>query len=172
MKTNASQCYPTENPPSELPKNVTRDKKKGTCYREYLGRVDGKIKWGKRVRLGPADMTLTDVLRVMEERGIAAIKKDESFVPFPTLSADHKLNRLWDEAKRNARKRGVPFQIGKRDWYEWWGDDIFKRGKFSDDLQMCRFNDEGPYHLDNIYKATQRQNLLDAYHRRVRARQN
>jgi hypothetical protein len=155
----------------DLPQYVTQDERKGTCYRPYLGRVDGKIKWGKRVRLGPHDMPIPNVWEALENSGICPVATD-NFVPFPTLSASHRLNQLWTEAKKNARKRGISFEIGKQDWYEWWGDDIFKRGKNGGDLQMCRFKDEGAYRLDNIYKATQKRNLLDAYHNRVRARLN
>lgn len=116
-------------------------------------------------------MPIPNVWEALEDSGICPVVV-ENFVPFPTLSTSHKLNQLWNQAKKNARVRGISFEIGKQDWYEWWGDDIFKRGTGPDDLQMCRFKDEGPYRLDNIYKATQKRNLLDAYHNRVRARRN
>lgn len=154
-----------------MPNYVTRDLRKGTCYRPYLGRVEGKIKWGKRVRLGSHDMSAASVWEALEERGISPVKRDKVFVPFPTLSANHKLNTAYKSHKNSARKRGISFEFSKREWYKWWGDDILSRGTCGDQLQMCRINDEGPYHPDNVYKATQRRNMLDAYHRRVKARQ-
>ena len=44
-----------------LPEYVSRDKRKGVIYRPYLGRENGKIKWGKRVRLCPYDATLEEI---------------------------------------------------------------------------------------------------------------
>ena len=129
----------------KMPDYVTRDARKGTCYREYMGRVEGKIKWGKRIKLGPHDMGIADIWNELEARGITPIPRERGFIPFPTLSRNHKLNTAYNTHKNNARVRGISFEFGKQEWYEWWGDDILNRGSGGDQLQMCRFNDEGPY---------------------------
>ena len=50
-----------------LPNYVSRDPRKGVIYRPYLGRVDGKIQWGKRVRLCSYDSTLEEVWQAYAE---------------------------------------------------------------------------------------------------------
>ena len=35
--------------------------------RPYLGRIDGKIKWGKRIRLAPYDAPLSQIWKAYEE---------------------------------------------------------------------------------------------------------
>lgn len=67
----------------------------------------------------------------------------------------------YNTQKNNAKKRDIPFEISFEEWCEWWGDDFSKRGSRHDDLCMCRFNDEGPYKLGNIYKDTFENNLKD-----------
>lgn len=52
---------------SSLPEYVSRDPRKGVIYRPYLGRVDGKIQWGKRVRLCSYDSTLEEVWQAYAE---------------------------------------------------------------------------------------------------------
>lgn len=50
-----------------LPKYVSRDPRKGVIYRPYLGRIDGKIQWGKRVRLCHYDATLDEIWQAYAE---------------------------------------------------------------------------------------------------------
>ena len=52
---------------SSLPEYVSRDPRKGWIYRPYLGRVNGKIKWGKRVKLCPYESTLEEVWQAYAE---------------------------------------------------------------------------------------------------------
>ena len=70
-----------------------------------------------------------------------------------------------------ARKRGVDWQYTYDTWVAWWGDDYKFRGKGKGKLQMCRYNDTGPYHPDNCYKATHEQNLKDFYAKGVKREQ-
>ena len=50
-----------------LPEYVTLDKRKGYVHRPYLGRINGKIKWGKRTRLAPATATIDEVWEAYNE---------------------------------------------------------------------------------------------------------
>ena len=65
--------------------------------------------------------------------------------------------------KSRAKRRNIEFNKTFDEWINWWGEDFDKRGVTNGSLQMCRYNDEGPYELGNIYKATREQNLKDAY---------
>jgi hypothetical protein len=70
-----------------------------------------------------------------------------------------------------AKKRGVAFLLTFEEWYHWWlqnGVDKndpsiggIKRNQLME-LCMCRFNDAGPYALNNIYCSTRGQNSKDA----------
>lgn len=145
-----------------LPKYV--EIRKGSyVYRPYLGRIDGKVKWGKRVRLGPKDMTEDEVWLAFTRAGIKLPerRKKDLRLPFPHLPASHKLNQAYARAKGAAKQRGIDWQFTKDEWYDWWGEDIFKRGNKNDELQMCRYGDEGPYHPDNVFKGEAWRNQQD-----------
>jgi hypothetical protein len=69
-----------------------------------------------------------------------------------------------------AKKRGVAFLLTFEEWYQWWlQNGVDKNGPSTGGLKrnqltelcMCRFNDTGPYALNNIYCATRSQNSLD-----------
>jgi len=46
---------------------VNREKGKGTILRPYLGRINGKIKWGKRIKLAAYDAPLSEIWQAYEE---------------------------------------------------------------------------------------------------------
>jgi integrase len=46
---------------------VNREKGKGTILRPYLGRINGKIKWGKRIKLAAFDAPLSEIWQAYEE---------------------------------------------------------------------------------------------------------
>ena len=50
-----------------LPDYVKRDPRYGAVYRPYLGRIDGKVKWGKRVKLATNDATDQEIWKAYEE---------------------------------------------------------------------------------------------------------
>jgi hypothetical protein len=62
------------------------------------------------------------------------------------------------DQRNRAKSRGVAWEITFEEWVEWWGTDIDLRGRQRFELQMCRYDDVGPYKLGNIYKATQAEN--------------
>lgn len=68
------------------------------------------------------------------------------------------LKEAYNRQKLHAKRRGIPFEIPFDQWVDWWGSDIEKRGRGDGKLQMCRFEDCGPYRIDNIYKGTHNSN--------------
>ena len=47
---------------------MNREKGKGTVLRPYLGRINGKIKWGKRIKLAAYDAPLSEIWQAYEEQ--------------------------------------------------------------------------------------------------------
>lgn len=73
--------------------------------------------------------------------------------------ARRSLKSLFSSQKKQAKTRGIEFHLSFDEWVDWWGEDISRRGKGAGKLQMCRYNDEGPYSLENIYKGSHSENL-------------
>ena len=63
--------------------------------------------------------------------------------------------------RQNAYKRDIEFQFTYEEWVAWWGDDIDKRGKSKGQFVMARNGDIGPYHPDNVRKATCSENVSE-----------
>ena len=68
------------------------------------------------------------------------------------------LKQKYDEQKNRSRRRKIEWHFTFEEWVAWWGDDIDKRGKGKDNLVMARTGDIGPYHPDNVRKATVSEN--------------
>ena len=66
------------------------------------------------------------------------------------------------QQKQNAKERGIAWKLTFHQWYEWWGDDLDRRGHHADELMMCRFHDKGAYELGNITKGYPRDNARTA----------
>lgn len=65
------------------------------------------------------------------------------------------------EAQRNmAIYRKIEWNITYDEWIEWWGDNIEKRGRKTNDLVMGRIDFQGPYSLENIVLRTHRENVI------------
>jgi hypothetical protein len=69
--------------------------------------------------------------------------------------------------KRTAQKRGIIFNFTFADWYSWWLSNGIDKDAITvptnkHTLAMCRFNDTGPYDINNVYCATITQNSKDA----------
>jgi hypothetical protein len=69
----------------------------------------------------------------------------------------------WSLQRRNARARGIAFELTLWQWWTIWQDSghWHERGTGAEKYAMCRFNDVGPYAVGNVYIATNRQNSLD-----------
>lgn len=63
--------------------------------------------------------------------------------------------RAWQAQRQKARIRCIPWEISLWDWWMVWkcSGKWDERGRGTG-YMMCRFGDEGPYSLDNIYIAT------------------
>lgn len=64
--------------------------------------------------------------------------------------------------KARAKRRNIEWQFTLDSWIECWGADIEKRGRNKGQLVMARYNDQGPYHPDNVRKITTEENTLEA----------
>lgn len=75
--------------------------------------------------------------------------------------------RRFIEQKRNAKERGVGWELNLWQWWSLWltSGHWENRGR-GEGYAMCRLNDAGPYAPDNVYIATNRENIQDYYVRR------
>lgn len=64
----------------------------------------------------------------------------------------------YNSQKCAAKKRGIEWYFTFDTWLAWWGNDIINRGRRKGQLVMARKGDQGPYHPDNVYKATTKEN--------------
>jgi hypothetical protein len=58
--------------------------------------------------------------------------------------------------------RNIDWQFTYDTLEAWWGEDITKRGPYKGQLVMARNGDVGPYHPDNVRKATCTENCSEA----------
>lgn len=54
--------------------------------------------------------------------------------------------------KTNAKARGISWEISFKDWWDIWQQSgkWEQRGTKPEQYCMCRHNDEGPYHVNNV----------------------
>ncbi len=71
--------------------------------------------------------------------------------------------------KAYAKQRNIEWHFTYDIWIQWWGDDIINRGPRKGQLCMARFGDTGPYHPDNVRKATCAENQNEAHRGRKRS---
>lgn len=64
--------------------------------------------------------------------------------------------------KAGAKQRGISWGLTFKEWCDFWGDDIHRRGTGHDKLQMQRFSDLGGYEIGNIKKGYPRDNVSTA----------
>lgn len=72
------------------------------------------------------------------------------------------LLKKFQSQRSGAMTRRIGWELTFEQWLEWWGDDVDRRGRGPNDLQMQRINDAGPYALGNIVKGTPKQNAATA----------
>ena len=71
------------------------------------------------------------------------------------------------QQRKHAKHRGIAWMFTFKEWVDWWGADIEKRGVGHDRMQMQRVGDRGPYHPDNVRKGYPRDNSRTAANVRV-----
>jgi len=68
----------------------------------------------------------------------------------------------YNRQKYNAiNKRNIEWHFTFESWIAWWGDDIINRGPKKGQFVMARIGDIGPYHPDNVRKATCSENCSE-----------
>lgn len=78
-----------------------------------------------------------------------------------TCKARNPKRWAYNQQRATAKYREIEFSLTFAEWCDWWGEDFARRGRTTGDLVMARFNDTGPYALDNIEKITANQNTTD-----------
>lgn len=71
--------------------------------------------------------------------------------------------KFYEQRYQAINKRNIEWDLTFEQWLNWWGEDIIDRGSGKGKLNMCRFNDTGPYSLENIYKGTHEDNIISAH---------
>lgn len=74
-----------------------------------------------------------------------------------------RVKKAYDDQRRHAADRGIPFLIAYSEWLEMWLESghWFNRGKTKGSHQMCRYGDTGSYTKKNCYIGTVEQNQED-----------
>jgi len=67
--------------------------------------------------------------------------------------------QAYHSQKHNAKRRGIGWELTFKEWCDFWGEDIDRRGTKRGCLQMQRHMDAGPYKLGNIKKGEPRDNV-------------
>jgi hypothetical protein len=60
--------------------------------------------------------------------------------------------------KSMAKRRSIEWKLTYEEWLSWWGEDINRRGRNADSLQMQRLHDKGAYEIGNIIKGHPKRN--------------
>lgn len=64
----------------------------------------------------------------------------------------------YEEHRRNAKKRGIEFEITFEEWKDIWSGKYHMRGPKSGQLGMLRTRDEGAYKAGNVRLGTPKEN--------------
>lgn len=70
----------------------------------------------------------------------------------------NKYRAAYERQKAGAKVRGIEFLLTFKEWCDFWGDDVDRRGLGPNDLMMCRHADTGPYAVGDISKGTPKDN--------------
>lgn len=70
------------------------------------------------------------------------------------------LKKAFQNQRRGSESRKIDFLMSFEEWIDFWliCDRYKHRGAGKNQLQMCRFGDIGPYHRDNVYCASGKEN--------------
>lgn len=78
--------------------------------------------------------------------------------------------------KQTAKSRGIDFKFDFESWYTWWlnhgVDKNFPTASTAIRPCMCRYGDQGPYELSNVYLGTIGTNMRDYFKFTDRSRGN
>lgn len=75
----------------------------------------------------------------------------------------NKLMEKYHNARKSAKERNIEWQFTFDTWLAWWGEDIVNRGRNKGQLCMARYKDQGPYHPNNVRKATSTENTIEGH---------
>ena len=69
----------------------------------------------------------------------------------------------YTQARKGALRRGIEWLFTFETWCQVWSDSGHWSRRSPTRYCMCRFGDEGPYSIENVYIAHASQNKRDAY---------
>lgn len=69
----------------------------------------------------------------------------------------------YNQVRANAIKRGIPWEFSFEEWFDIWQQSGHWEERGPVGYVMCRKGDTGGYNKENVYIATQEQNLADAW---------
>jgi hypothetical protein len=94
-------------------------------------------------------------------------KKEVNFYrqQFPEVDINYALTRFTYQRRHAEVIRGVKFEMSFEQWLQLWLDSGHwdKRGRGAENYCLARNKDEGAYAVDNVYIATNSQNIKDRY---------
>ena len=76
--------------------------------------------------------------------------------------------KKFKDKRYDSKKRNIEFKLSFEEWYSWWfshGIDKNVNSGYNtgESMCMCRFNDTGPYELNNIYLDTSSNNIAERH---------
>ena len=71
------------------------------------------------------------------------------------------IKNKYHSQKARAKIRGIPFEMTFEEWWDIWqkSGKWEQRGKRADSYQMARYNDVGPYSVNNVYITKMKKNI-------------
>lgn len=82
-----------------------------------------------------------------------------SYDVYKSISSDKKAK--FKKQKKNAKARGIPWEIKLYDWCCLWDGKWEKRGRNYGQYVMARFGDKGPYSINNVEIVTNTENVIE-----------
>ena len=92
--------------------------------------------------------------------------------PLSAMLADEDLRRAYHDQYTNSKRRGIEFNMSYEEWLMVWlaSGKLLDRGRQAGQYCMCRYNDEGPYEIGNVFIQTIEENTKEAHKGRKKSR--
>lgn len=85
----------------------------------------------------------------------------------PMDAQTRKYYNAYNMQRLHAGYRRIEWHFTFDTWLAWWGNDIINRGHGDGKLVMARYGDTGPYHPDNVRKATHNENASEHWRGKI-----
>lgn len=71
----------------------------------------------------------------------------------------HKFYRAFAQQRNQAQWRNEGWTMSFEEWFDFWGEDIERRGRGAEDLAMTRKDSSQPWTLENVELITRKEHL-------------